>query len=254
MGLQTFCEALENPDIQPPAGIVGPNGKKAVKRFNVYRNNVVVGLTGALSDTFPAIGRLVGEEFFNAMARVYIAEEPPTSPLLFEYGSGFPQFLERFEPVAHLPYLPDVARLERFWLDAYHAADAPCLTPDVLGAVAPENLALQQFIPHPATRILRSQFAAVTIFSANRLGGQVPDIDPTKPEDGLITRVNGDIEIRHLPAGAAVFFTSLMSGETLGTAAEKAATVSAEFDLSAAISAMLEAGVFAGLQTSSVHG
>ena len=245
--LSGFSAAIRDPDMPAPAGIVGPDGKGAVKRFNVYRNNVTVGLVNALADTFPAVQRLVGEAFFNAVARVYVRTEPPTSPLLFRYGTGFADFLERFEPARTLPYLADVARLERAWLDAYHAADSAVLDAAELGAVAPEDLALQRFVRHPAAVVLRSRFAAVSIFSANRSGAPVSAIDPDVPEDGLITRAGHDVEIRHLPPGGAAFLNALILGHTLGDAAEAAVAEAEDFDLAAAIAAMLEAGVFASL-------
>jgi hypothetical protein len=69
------------------------------------------------------------KRFFRDMARVYMTREPPQSAMLLEYGHGLAGFLESFEPVAKLPYLPDVARIERAWLDAFHAADAEPLDP-----------------------------------------------------------------------------------------------------------------------------
>lgn len=244
VGHRAFVAAIANPDMEPPSGIVGPDGKRAVKRFNVYRNNVTVSLINALGDTFPAVRRLVGDEFFAAMARVYVQAEPPNSPLLFRYGAGFARFLETFGPTRDIPYLPDVARLERAWLDAYHAADSIPLQAPALGAVAPQDLPALRLEPHPAAAIVRSPYAAVTIFSANR--GDIPPgaIDPGIAEDGLITRPGSEVVVRHLPGGAAVFFATLMGGSTLGEAAEAAVTEAADFDLAAAISAMLEAGVF----------
>ncbi|MCR9136387.1 MAG: DNA-binding domain-containing protein [Alphaproteobacteria bacterium] len=247
MSLAVFSSALSDPQTGTPDGLVGPDGKKAAKRFNVYRNNVTVGLIGALADTFPAVQRLVGEQFFEAMARVYVQTEPPSSPLLFRYGDGFADFLEHFEPAQHLVYLPDVARLERAWLDAYHAADAPVLAPEALSTVAPEDLADQRFDVHPATRIIRSRFAAISIFSANRMSDTVPSIDTSVAEDGLITRRDTEVEIRHLPPGAAAFFSALVDGQPLGAAAEVAVSKAEDFNLASAIGAMLEAGVFTGL-------
>lgn len=239
-----FGAALLSPETPVPDGITGPRGKGAQKRFAVYRNNVTVGLVNALADIFPAVQRLVGIEFFRAMARVYISEEPPRSARIFEYGSGFPGFLERFEPAQKLPYLPDVARLERAWLDAFHAADDPPLAPETLGAVPPESLGNLTFTAHSATRIVKSRFAAVSIFSANREERSLESIRPLDPEDGLITRPVDAVEVRQLPPGAAIFFQALINGATLGEAAEQALERNPGFDLPAAISAMLAAGIF----------
>jgi hypothetical protein len=137
-----------------------------------------------------------------------------------------------------------VARLERAWLDAFHAADADPLQAGDLGAIPPERLAETTFTPHPATRIVRSRFAAVSIFSATREERTLDGIRPANPEDGLITRPAYAVEVRQLPAGAADFFLALISGATLGEAADSTIARYPEFDLPSAISAMLEAGVF----------
>jgi hypothetical protein len=239
-----FCAALLNPDLPLPRGVIGPRGKAATKRFAVYRNNVTVSLVNALADIFPAVARLVGEDFFRSMARLYMSDEPPQSARLFEYGHGFAAFLEHFEPVAKLPYLPDVARLERCWLDAYHAADAEPLAPETLAAIAPEDLGSLCFTPHPATRTVDSRFAAVSIFSASRSNKPLDQIKPLSPEAGLITRPLDEVQIRLLPPGAAPFFEALIAGRTLGEAAEQTFEQHPSFDLPSALTAMLESGAF----------
>jgi hypothetical protein len=47
------------------------------------------------------------------MARSYVALAPPSSPIMLDYGAGFPDFIGAFEPAKCLPYLQDVARIER---------------------------------------------------------------------------------------------------------------------------------------------
>ncbi len=243
-GQLAFGAALLDPVLPLPEGVIGPNGKNARKRFAVYRNNVTVSLIDALAGIFPAIQRLVGETFFRDMARVYLAKDPPHSAVMFEYGGGFSAFLERFEPVSRYPYLADVARLERAWLDAFHSADADPLRADTLGAIPPEHLAETTFTPHPATRIVQGRFAAVSIFSASREHRPLDGIRPLDPEDGLITRPHDEVQVRQLPPGAAMFFTALIAGETLGEAAGETLSRHPDFDLPSAISAMLDAGMF----------
>src|SRR5579871_6978782 len=119
----SFAPGLTDPAQATPIDVVGPRGKAAIKLYNVYRNNVTVSLIDALAAVYPAVQRITGVEFFRAMARFHVRATPPTSPLLFEYGRDFPAFIEAYEYARGMPWLADVAKLERAWLDAYHAAD-----------------------------------------------------------------------------------------------------------------------------------
>ena len=239
-----FAAALLSPDRATPAAVTGPRGKAAHRRFNVYRNNVTVSLIEALAATYPAVQRITGADFFRTMARAHIRETPPTSPLLFDYGHDFPAFIARYAPAQAMPFLADTARIERAWLDAYHAADAAPLDASALAAVAPERLAEVRFTAHPATRIVRSEFAAVTIFSANRNQAPVARIDGSVAEDALITRPGFDVVVRHLPAGGAIFASLLIAGQTLGAAAEAAFDATPDFDIAANVAGLIEAGAF----------
>src|SRR5262244_1931597 len=134
-----FASALINPERATPAVVSGPKGKGAVRRYNVYRNNVMVSLIDALAAVYPAVQRITGVDFFRAMARSHIRATPPGSPLLFEYGRDFPAFIERYEYASSMPWLADAARIERAWLDAYHAADAEPLPSAALAAVPQEK-------------------------------------------------------------------------------------------------------------------
>ncbi|MFK0274353.1 putative DNA-binding domain-containing protein [Ensifer sp. NPDC090286] len=242
-----FVPPLLAPDRPTPAAVAGPNGKAAVKRFNVYRNNVTVSLIEALAATFPATERITGEAFFRAMARFHVRETPPNSPLLFEYGHDFPDFIARYEYAKGMPWLADVARIERAWLDAYHAADAPALAPSALSLVPPERLGDVVFEPHPASRIARSDYPAVTIFAVNRGRGPVGRIETADPESALITRPGLDVIVRNLAPGADLLLSRLLAGVPLAAAAAEAATRSPTLDLTTAIATALEAGAFAAI-------
>ena len=176
-----FATGLTDPTCPTPSGVVGPRGKGAVKRYNVYRNNVTVSLIDALVAIYPAVQRITGTEFFRAMARFHVRATPPTSPLLFEYGRDFPAFIESYEYAQDMPWLADVARIERAWLDAYHAADAPPLAAAALAQVPADRLGDIIFRVHPATRIVRSAYPAVAILAMNRADGPVTSLKSSAP-------------------------------------------------------------------------
>lgn len=239
-----FSAAILNPALPVPQGLHGPEARKADRRYAVYRNNVTVSLIAALEANFPSVRRLVGDEFFAAMARVYARESPPKSRLMAEYGASFPNFLAGFEPLANYPYMADVARLERLWLDCYHEADAEPLHGAALSAIAPEALFETRFAVHPAARLFASPFAVVSIMSANRSVGEVPPINPAIAEWGLVTRPHLDVAVRHVSNSTHAFLEALTAGLTLGESIEAALAVNPAFDLAANIQGFLEAGVF----------
>ncbi len=235
-----FAEALLNPEAPVPDGVVDPAGAAAPKRFAVYRNNVTVSLTDALATAFPVIEKIVGAEFFAAMAREFVRAHPPASPLLMFYGDAFPGFLERFEPVSHLAYLPEVAQLELYRREAYHAADAAALAPDFLGEIAPEQLGSITVTLHPSVRLLEAVHPALSLWEWNNADDEAerPPL-PDRGESVLIARPELTVEMRRLPPGGYQFLGALAAGAPLGAAAE-AGSSDPEFDLTANISGLLE--------------
>ena len=78
----------------------------------------------ASSSRFPVVEKIVGEEFFAAMARALRASIRRVRRCLSGYGDEFPAFVAAFEPAREFAYLADVARLEAARTRAFHAADA----------------------------------------------------------------------------------------------------------------------------------
>ena len=241
-----FTPGLLDPARAAPAIVAGPHGKAAARRYDVYRNNVTVSLINALAATFPAVACLAGSDLFPRMARSHVRATPPASPLLFEYGRDFPDFIAAYPPAAPAPWLADVARIERAWLDAYHAADAPALDAGDLGRVPPAGLAGLRLVAHPAKRIVPSRFPAVTLFAAARNREPVPSPDGGA-EDALVTRPDLDVVVRRLPPGGARFLSALAAGATLAEAAASAMEETAGFDLPANIAGMIDAGAFTAI-------
>jgi hypothetical protein len=243
-GLQrTFAAALLQPDGDLPPAISAHSAAQRLKRFNVYRNNVNASLAATLAARFPVVERLVGAEYFRAMALVFIRSNPPSSPVLSEYGEAFPSFLEQFEPAAALVYLPDVARLEWARARAYHAADAEPAAIAALADVAPGQLAGIRFVLHPAASFLASPYPIVSIWATNTHDATVKPIGPDAGgECALVTRPALDVLVTPLPAASSAFLAAVALGEPLGEAAAKAHAAASGFDLSATLVAAFGSG------------
>lgn len=232
-----------------PPYVAANHGGRTAMRFNVYRNNVAHSLIEALGQTFAAVRHLAGADRFAHVARLFILAHPPRSPLLFSYGREFADFLDDFPPARQqLPWLADVARLERAWLDAWHAADALPLEAAVLAQIAPEALAGVRLVPHPAAAVVTSQWPVLALWEAGRAGA--PEI--SVPDAGwsavLVTRPHLAVITTPLSAPEALLTQSLLAGIRFDNAVEIAFAEDETFDLSPALSKLLASGAFAALK------
>lgn len=227
-----------------PEFTLGNRGVPDAKRFAVYRNNVAVALIGALEARFPVTRRLVGSEFFRAMARAFVAAHKPPSPLIIHYGRDFPLFVEGFAAARDVPYLSEVAQLEDAWIDAYHAAEAEPLRLDDLASLAPERLEGLTFVFHPAARLLTFSHPAASIWAAHQSEANPQRPSDWRPEQALITRPHAEVSVRVLPPGGYAFASALYAGARLGEAAALAAE---DQDPAAHLIGLIEAGALAAL-------
>jgi hypothetical protein len=238
--LQTdFAQALLDPDRPVPVELTSHSVRHPQQRFAVYRNNVVVSLVNALRAKFPATERIVGDEFFAAMARLFVSAYPPRSKILHTYGDDFGDFIAAFEPAAELPYLSDVARLEAARTRAYHAADAEPLTASEFSDLDPQSIGTLRLTLHPSLQVLRSPYPVVTIWAMNAGEIELGPVDPAAAEDALVLRPRLDVAVRALPPGGAAFLLALADGATLAEAAANAASDDARFDLTANLAGLV---------------
>ena len=246
----SFAAALLDPGLPVPLGVVSDNAPSLSRRFAVHRNNVVVGLVEALEARFPAVEKIVGKEFFVAMARAFIQKRPPRSPLLAAYGDEFAEFIGAFEPAHELPYLADVARIEAARTRAYHAVDAAPLGASELVQLDANALSGLRVDLHPSLEIVRSAHPVVTIWAMNSGAQKLEPIEAWTAEDALIVRPYLDVEVRLLPPGGAAFLRALAESRSLGAAADAAFADDAAFDLTASLAAMIGGGLVIGCSPS----
>ena len=207
-----FIASALDADRPAPAQMTGAHGAPLGKRFDVYRNNIAVGLTDALEVAFPVIRKLVGDDFFRAMAGVYLRAHPPTSPIMSQYGDKMPGFLRNFEPVAHLPYLPDVARLEVLLRRSYHATDAKPVSG--LGDLGAINLATATLSFAPAVAQFSSPYPVHAIWMKNMRGDPIPS--DAGGQNVLIARPLFDVQLTLLDTDEDDLTRELRKGQTIG--------------------------------------
>ena len=144
-----------------------------------------------------------------------------------------------------LACLPDVARLENAWVEAYHAEDAAAATVGDLAALNPDCLPGTRIAFHPAARLLRFATPAASIWASAQSGDQPPAPTEGTAEDALITRPDCDVRVRVLPPLGFDFALSLREGATLVEAV--AALDDPAFDFGAHLVGLVESGAVASI-------
>lgn len=147
--------------------------------LQIYRNNVILGLTEVLASSYPAVAAMVGEEFFVAAARGFVLAEPLEEGSVMHYGEGFGDWLTRLPTTQALPWLGELARFEWLLERASLLAPEPRRWPaERLAALAPSHW--DRLVLHPACDLLllESQHPVLALWQMALHGGEtVSELD-----------------------------------------------------------------------------
>ncbi len=242
---QAFAADLWGDDLHHMQGLILDDQLPAARRFNVYRNNFRISLTDGLAAIYPVVEQLVGPEFFGFMADRYIRSHPSRSGNLHNQGFALADFLNRFQAVSKLPYLPDVARLEWAYHEVFHAAAPKSFEPKALEKVAAESYPELRFDLGPACRLVRSTYPIFRIWHVNQesyVGDKKINLD-VGPEAVLFVRPKLEVELRRVGPAESALLQALESGNNLGEALEASLKFSPDFDLQSALARYMLSGV-----------
>lgn len=163
------------------AYVVGSKELPAVDRLSIYRGSILGGITAALMGIYPVCLKLVGESFFTQMVAGYLRLYPSDSPDIGGYGAHLGDYLKDFiiahDSAKHLVYLPDTARLEWLWHQAFNAGDAApaqglCRALEELALVGEDLQGSIIFHLDPSIGVMQSAYPVDQIWQLNQYGGE----------------------------------------------------------------------------------
>jgi hypothetical protein len=250
----SFANALLEAQGTPPEGIhsaadlpVEYNGEAARRRFAIHRNNVLSALVNVLAAHFPAVVRVVGEPFFRGLASEFCRRDPPSSPVLSDYGRSFPAFIASYQPVADIPYLADLARLEWLCIEAANAEDAEPIGPAELAAVPEDSIPSLKLRLHPALRLFHAGLPALTVWELNAGAGPVEQtVLDAKPEFAIVHRPRLTVEVHRVKAPVLALVEGFLKDLPLSKAVASAMATSQDdhFELQAVLAHLITMGAF----------
>lgn len=252
-----IIDQLFDAQFEVVSAIVDTPALDSAARMQIYRHNVYANLTSALGALYPVVKRIVGDDFFQEMARCYVQETPSLSGDLNQYGVTFPEYIAGYPYAVELPYLPDVASLEWYWHVAFHAENCIAIDAAAFQIIAAENAekwSELKFDLAASVKLLTSPYPLLQIWLAHQ------DNDDNRWEIDwsattsyfLISRVHTDVVIRELSYAESVFLNALRAKtslqHSLDAAAMAAAHMGQSFDLQQTLYELLEASVFSQIQ------
>jgi hypothetical protein len=211
----------------------------------VYRNTVIHGAVEALRSNYPVIVQIVGDEMFEGIAVEYSSAHPPRSPVMALYGEALADWLRRQDWVADLPYLPDVAVVERLHVECLMAADGEPLAASEIFGLRELRLKL-----HPAVRFNWLQTPAMSIWLAHQQSVPSEIAPEWKPEGALFARPSPfTVHAPRIGASAHRILFGIRLGERVGQSVEAAGRLYPDTDPEAVFASLLHMGVFAAPKT-----
>jgi hypothetical protein len=242
-----FTAALWRTDRNTPRHAVASGTWMEQPGFAVYRNTVMAACVDALEANFPSVAWLAGKEWMRVCAQEYLRTEPPRDGSLLHYGEGFPAFLQATAQGEHKTYLPDVARLDRYWIECHASGDEEALRAQDLALLQPDELAGKRLRPHASSRWTWSSEAPVfSIWEGARRGLEDFSQLVWKPEGALLARPASSVKWCVFDQAGCAFLDACRGGASLGEAGDAALAVETEtgIDLAALFVQLLTVGAF----------
>lgn len=179
---QQFWKSLRSQEASPAYDQFISEGAKlsATDKLNIYRQTSRTAHVNALAQRYSCCEKILGEKYFNQLAKQYFYAYPATNQNLNLYGQFFPEFLQdyvaRQAELKEYQYLPDLARFEQAYEQAYHAKDDEVFDFSTLSSLDAQTHQNLCFKLSASLYLLKSDYPIHEIWLANQADGQQQQI------------------------------------------------------------------------------
>lgn len=190
----------------PPQGTVE-------SRWHVYSSGYLARLVEAVENDYPALRRILGEGPFRSLVARYVRQCPPRSYDVGRVGDRLAGFLEADLLMKELPFLPDLARLEWAFAEAFVAADDPPLAWEALTRLPPATVAELPLELHSSVTLVRSRWPIFELRDCQDVPDDAVSIPVQgRPVNALVYRWSLEVTRRAVDDGEAELLSRLGDG------------------------------------------
>jgi hypothetical protein len=214
----------------------------ASERFDIYRQTIFSNMQKALKITFSGIWELLGDECADTVAYAFCQESShlPKTGCLDDFGKEFPKFIGSLKELSSIPYLEDYASYELLKHLAYGALDANSISSADLQNISESQIDKTVFSFVPACFMFSSKFPIHDVCEIVHNKDAEPITLTDKAAYGVITRVNDEVITLWISKDLWMFIDYLIKGYNLSQSVGYVQEKYLEFDLTYALSFILE--------------
>ncbi|MFZ2059498.1 MAG: DNA-binding domain-containing protein [Candidatus Binatus sp.] len=226
--------------------VLGDDRLSAEARVDIYANMYFYRIRDALKEDFAATLAVLGDDNFHNLVTGYLLEYPPTEPSISDCGRYLADYLSDHPLREDVPFVADLAKLERAVVEVFAGPDDAALDPDSLRATPPEDWPAMKLTIHPAAQILALEWRVSELLRA------VEDGRPWKPAERggvkvLVWRRNARVFYRDLERAEADALDAVSRCSTFAEICEVVAANAEDQDPVAAMNRMLAGWLSDGL-------
>ena len=188
------------------------------KRLGIYYDGYRLRIIEALTNVYPILKALLGDEMFDRTTRSYIDQYPSTYRNMRWVGDQMQIHIQKILP--QHPVAAELAAFEWALSLAFDAEDAPNLTLQDLAAIPPEEWADLKFAFHPSLHMLQLHWNVLPIWGALNSEEMPPKSVKTNVAC-LIWRMDLNSHYRSLNVAEHAALQSAIAGASFGALCEQ---------------------------------
>ena len=142
------------------------------KRVDIYRTTMREAHVRAVANTYACCEKILGARYFKQLATEFYYANPATQQDLNRYGASFPGFvqdcIQQHAELAEYPYLPDLARLEWRYAQAYYASEDAAFDFQRLATLDEDAYRKLRFVLGASIATLKSSYPICELWEAHQ--------------------------------------------------------------------------------------
>ncbi len=200
--------------------VVLPSSRmEPMARLDVYNGGYLSRLIDVIRSDFPGLIHALGEHAFFHLAQDYVEKHPSQHANLIFFAAKLPGFIAKRKDLPKRAFLRDLAQLEWFISEAFHAPASQAIDPASMQNLSPEEWARIALHCSPSLRLLESPYPV-----NGYLQSFFDDKEPEFPARAIsrVAIYRKDFRVWRLGLDKPAFqvLSKLLAGEAFGTAIE----------------------------------